>query len=342
MQDAKLKDRALGMDITRAVACAMVVLLHVSATYFYSFGPLWIPSLAFDALSRSCVPIFFMLSGALLLWQDEPPLRFYRKRASRIIPPLIFWTIVYVALFGDTSIPVIAQFGIYLTRPYGHLWYFYALFGLYLSAPYLGRMLRASSELESRIFLLLWFFFACILYQAGLIYARWWDPATFLGAQLFSGYLGLFVLGGYLRRYRPITTTGSRWICSVVFVGSSVATAFLTYSHSMHMGRPDESVYFGYRAPLVVVAAASAFAFLTSISQLPTRLAALVRVISDCSLGIYCLHVMIISFYIERLHLADAIHTTWFKMPILWAAIFSTAAIAVYLARKIPVLRRVA
>jgi surface polysaccharide O-acyltransferase-like enzyme len=249
---------------------------------------------------------------------------------------------VYATLFGDTSVPVIAQIGFYLTRPYGHLWYFYALFGLYLSAPYLGKMLRASSERESRIFLLLWFFFASVLYQVRLLCAPWWDPTTFLGTQLFSGYIGLFVLGGYLRRYRPITTNSSRWLCSLLFVASSSATAILTFSHSMHIGRPDESAYFGYLAPLVVVAAASAFALLTSIKWLPTRVAGLVKVISDCSLGIYCLHVMIISFYIEHLHLQDAMHTTWFKVPILWGAVFGSAAVAVYLIRKIPLLRRVA
>ena len=330
------------MDVTRAAGCAMVVMLHVSATFFYAFGPLWIPAITFDALVRGCVPIFFMLSGALLLAKDEPILPFYRRRVLRIVPPLVFWTIVYVYLFGDRSIPLADQIGYYMTRAYGHLWYFYTLLGLYLSAPYLRKMLRASSEREIRIFLFLWFFFACILYQVRVLYAAWWDPTNFLGVQLFSGYLGFFVLGAYLQQYRPVTTTGGRWACALLFLGSSLASGILTFQHSLHVGKPDESFYFGYLSPLVAIAAAAAFSFFTSITSLPNWLAVAVRVVSDCSLGIYCLHVMIISYYVEHLHMPEALHTTWFKIPILWAAIFGTATLAIYVARKVPLFRRVA
>src|ERR1700754_3409669 len=133
MQDAKCNDRSFGMDVTRAVACAMVVLLHIASTYFYSFEPQWIPSDIFDSLTRGAVPIFFMLSGALLLRKDLPIVSFYRKRALRIVPPLVFWTVVYVYLFADTSIPLLNQIAHYLIKPYGHLWSFYTAFGLYHS-----------------------------------------------------------------------------------------------------------------------------------------------------------------------------------------------------------------
>ncbi|MEX1829921.1 acyltransferase [Luteibacter sp. CQ10] len=342
MRSAETRERAFGMDVTRAAACAMVVLLHVAATYFYSFGPLWIPALIYDAFTRGCVPIFIMLSGALLLPKEEPISLFFRKRAFRIIPPLVFWTIVYVSLFGERSVSLSDQLGTYLTRPYGHLWYFYVLIGLYLSAPYLGKMFRASNERETRIFLILWFFFACVLEQLRIIYSPQFKPETVFGTQLFSGYLGFFVLGAYLQQYGKIATPKRRWTCVIAFTGASAATACLTYVHSMHVGKPEESFYFSYLTPLVAVAGMSAFAFFSSITSLPNYLATPIAMISDCSLGIYCVHVMIISFFVERLHMADFFHTTWFKIPLLWAAIFLSATSLIYLVRKIPLMRYVA
>jgi surface polysaccharide O-acyltransferase-like enzyme len=318
-----------------------MVVLHVSATYFYTFGPLWVPSTILDSLSRGAVPIFFMISGALLLWKEEPILPFYRKRVLRIVPPLVFWTIAYVYLFGDRSTPFVEHVAHYLVAPYGHLWYFYAALGLYLSAPYLGKLLRASTETEIQILLAIWFFVACVLNQIRVLYAKSWDPPTILGAQLFSGYIGFFLLGAYLEKHRPVTSVTGRWTCLLVFCVSSAVIAFVTYLYSAHLGRPNES-FFIYQTPLVAIASVSAFAFFTSIRQLPKPLAELVRLISDCSLGIYCLHPMIMSLYLERMHMGDALHATWFKIPILWAAIFGSAAVVIHVARKIPLVRRVA
>ncbi|HEV7777689.1 MAG TPA: acyltransferase family protein [Luteibacter sp.] len=341
MQDTRSGDRSLGMDVTRAAACAMVVLLHISAGNFYSFGPFWVPADIYDSLSRVAVPIFFMLSGALLLWRDEPILPFYRKRVLRVVLPLIFWTCVYVYMFGDRSVPIIDSVTHYLTVPYGHLWYFYAALGLYLSAPYLGKILRASTDTEIRVFLALWFFVACGLNQFRNLHATSWDPTTIFGAQMFSGYLGYFVIGAYLARNRPVTSTAGRWYCILTFLASSTATAYLTYLYSMHIGKPSE-LFFVFQAPLVAVAAVAAFAFFTSITSLPRPLATPVKLISDCSLGIYCLHPMIILFYLNHTHVGDNFHITWLRVPVLWAAIFGSTTVVIYVARKVRLIRRVA
>lgn len=341
MQEAKAQSRSLGMDVTRAVACAMVVLLHTAATFFYSFGPSWIASDVFNSASRASVPMFFMLSGALLLWKEEPIFPFYRRRVLRIMPPLVIWTAIYVYLFRDTSPPLLEQVSHYLMAPYGHLWYFYVALGLGLAAPYLGKILRNSTELEMRVFLVLWFFFACVLNQLRLLYAIKWDPITLWGAQAFAGYIGFFVLGAYLTKQSAIIPRSRRLVAAIVFAMSSAAIAYATYRHSVEVGKPNE-IFFVYQTPLIAIAGASAFRFFASINELPAPVASVVRAVSDSSLGIYCLHPMIISYYVERLNLAGDIHSAWLKIPVLWTATFGTAAVAIFLARKIPLVRRIA
>ena len=57
------------IDLLRAVACLCVVMLHVSAAYvFKGVGSrdFWVGNLV-DSASRAGVPLFVMISGALML-----------------------------------------------------------------------------------------------------------------------------------------------------------------------------------------------------------------------------------------------------------------------------------
>lgn len=333
--------RSPAMDVTRAVACAMVVLVHTAATYFYAFGPMWLPSVTYDAVARAAVPIFFMLSGALLLWKDEPIPTFYRRRASRVVPPLVFWTVVYVVVFGDRSVSWTAHVAHYLMEPYRHLWYFYVALGLYLSAPFLSRMLRASTPAETRVFLMLWFLVSCVLNQVRLLVSEDWDPPSFLGVQLFSGFVGYFVLGAYLTRYASVVSPADRWRCLLVFVASVGGIVVATCLYSGYRGEPNE-FFFAYQTPLVAMSSVSAFVWLTTITRVPTPLMTPIRWIADGSLGIYGLHPMILWLYVEHLRVDNDLTTRWARIPIVWLAVLVSTALVIHLARKIPLLRRVA
>ncbi len=62
-------NRIFYIDMLRVVACIFVVMIHSSATYVVkdigSFN-FWIGNFL-DSISRSGVPIFIMISGALML-----------------------------------------------------------------------------------------------------------------------------------------------------------------------------------------------------------------------------------------------------------------------------------
>lgn len=334
-------DKDIGIDIARAAACAMVVLLHVAATYFYSFGPLWVPALVFDSFTRSCVPVFFMISGALLLWKDEPIAIFYRKRALRVLPPLITWTVVYVYLYGDLSIGVTDLVIKYLMMPYGHLWYFYVILGLYLSSPFLGKILRNSTDGEVKIFLLLWFFIACILNSVKVLINKSWSPPTFLGAELFSGYIGFFVAGAILARKQIARSLRSRCLWLLVFALASACICILTYKYSVYLDKPNEAFYV-YQTPLVAIAGSALFMVLISFRTIPRPISNVVRLVSNCSLGVYCLHPIVISFYLNRTGIFGVIDSSWLKIPFIWLSVIVTTLLAVYIIRLVPRFRIIA
>src|SRR3546814_2240779 len=84
------------MDTARVGACFMVVILHVAATRFGTFDDQWWASNFYDSLARSCVPLFLMITGVLLLGKQESLPAFLSKRFARILPPLLFWSLFYM------------------------------------------------------------------------------------------------------------------------------------------------------------------------------------------------------------------------------------------------------
>lgn len=95
------------VSLARVIAAFAVVILHVSACVFppdLQLGTAnWWWANGYDAATRWAVPVFVMISGGLLLvpGKKESLALFYKKRLSRILVPLIFWSILYLSLTAD-------------------------------------------------------------------------------------------------------------------------------------------------------------------------------------------------------------------------------------------------
>src|SRR5690606_9146707 len=106
-----------------------------------------------DIAAVCAVPVFVMLSGALLL--DPSRYRghgtFLRKRAARLVPAVVFWHLWYWALISyrdDAVLPwddflVLAVNG----QLYTALYFFWIVIGLALLTPVLIGFVASSSRL---------------------------------------------------------------------------------------------------------------------------------------------------------------------------------------------------
>ena len=149
-------DRYARLDAARWLAAVAVVMLHGAATVVsdpaaYGSGA-WLAANLYDSAARWCVPVFVMISGALLLDPERPQdaRRFYSRRVARICAPLLFWTLFY--LLWRTALDWIDDGRLDLSfwprklahgEPYYHLWYLYMIVGLYLFAPLVRALARA-------------------------------------------------------------------------------------------------------------------------------------------------------------------------------------------------------
>jgi fucose 4-O-acetylase-like acetyltransferase len=97
-----IMNRVLWIDLIRVVSAFFVVMIHVCVRV--SGGAeengnslAWlIAHCGFSSFNLLAVPLFIMISGALLLDRNEEPMTFYRKRFGKILLPFIAWSSIYL------------------------------------------------------------------------------------------------------------------------------------------------------------------------------------------------------------------------------------------------------
>lgn len=147
--------RLLYLDIVRLIACLMVIVMHapIPSVRAETHGAFLVQS---SYLTAPSVPLFFMVSGALLLPCKERVSagKYLMNRLGKIISPAVIFSFFYIALRHNWqsvwSIPFSAQ-------GHGVLWFVYTLIGLYLLIPIISPWLRNASKGEVELYLGLWF-----------------------------------------------------------------------------------------------------------------------------------------------------------------------------------------
>ncbi|MGB2080006.1 MAG: acyltransferase, partial [Vibrio sp.] len=100
------KQRVFFFDLLRCVAAVAVIAIHVLAPYRDTLGVLpfnqWFTAVAVNGASRWAVPVFILISGALLLSDQRPfDLKYYvQRRLGKVLIPFIVWSIFYAYLSG--------------------------------------------------------------------------------------------------------------------------------------------------------------------------------------------------------------------------------------------------
>lgn len=294
-------DRLLYADGIRAYAAVSVVVIHVAADLVEWFPSLsrswwWIANII-DTVAGPAVPLFYMLSGMLLLdpAKKEPIRIFLMKRARRVLLPWLAWGIIYLcwrAFFhGEVMSWRVGIRAFVEGTIYSGFGFFYGLFGLYLATPILRVYIRNASRRDLNYFLGLWFLLVPL---AGWI-------TSFLGlevgvkATMGAQFAGYFVAGHALR---GITLNRKQLMFTLpVIAGLAAITSVGTYFLTVQRGRLDTEFY-NYLSPNVVLFAVLVFLILKSLpySQAFAKhrlLHSAVIATAASSLGIYFLNQLV-------------------------------------------------
>ena len=187
------KERIFYYDLLRAFAIIAVIICHLD----HFFGPLTTPAqviaqMTFHDIGDIGVPIFLMISGALLLNREYPSLSdFLKRRFSRIVYPFIFWIILILGqlyLHGYNSKFI---WNVFIGEP-SITWYFWTLIGIYLFIPVINSFVKEYGLKGVEYFLAIWFI--TMILNTFHSYPFW----SFFDLNMFAGFIGYPLLGYWL------------------------------------------------------------------------------------------------------------------------------------------------
>ncbi len=295
--------RIVAIDFIRVVAIALVVLLHASSPVMYQIATtppaVWNVHNLIDSATRICVPLFFMVSGFLLLGSNEQndlhPFRDVRKRLVKLLVPLVAWSVIYraVPIYMGGRWPTPGEIaGALVDLTQGalvyHLWFLYELAALYLLLPVLRRLFK-DTDRPAIYFACVWFFLLSLRFVSDL--TGWPLP---IANYITLGSTGYLVVGHLIRRHLTSPSPAFAVASLAVYIVLTGVTCHLTRIYSLGAGAYVE-LFHVYTTPNVVLMSVSAFVFLMFVGQRSVPAASrLVKSLSACTFGIYFVHVLIL------------------------------------------------
>lgn len=195
--------RILYLDEVRSLAIILVVLGHLIRQFSHDFASWQICSGVFS-LTRIGVPLFFTVSGALLLTRKHDIKSFLEKRFKRVFLPFAFWILVYVILgiviwqykLSFKYVFDIAFGAHQLSDPF---WFIWSLIGIYLLIPLLSSFIREYGDFGSKYLILITVILS-LLCSVGF-FTDQQIKQDFRVIYNFFSVLGYFILGSYIQNH---------------------------------------------------------------------------------------------------------------------------------------------
>ena len=317
------------LDVVRLVAMFTVVCCHSADPFnFYPGEPpanideikFW--GAAYGAFLRPCVPLFVMITGALLLPVRGEISAFYKKRISRVFWPFLIWSVIYnlfpwfTGLLGlnpeiildffpysgeeaarqslNVSLGYIAEMPLNFSLLDVHMWYIYLLIGLYLYLPIFSAWVEKASEKAKLWFLVAWGITGLLPYYYQFVSPYIWGGCAWNSFNMlyyFAGFNGYLLLGHYLRNLDwalgKILAIGLPMFVigyAVTFFGFRYITALPEFSDEML------ELFFTYCSLNVVMMTIPVFMLCKKVNFRSEGIRKALANLTLCGFGIYMIH----------------------------------------------------
>ena len=351
VEAVKEQGRTYCLDLLRAVACLLVVLLHVSALFVRSplnSAGFWLGNLL-ESVSRAGVGLFVMLSGRLMLDENYKYTREkLKKHLLKLLVFYVFWSCLYALCF-ELAWPLLKKEPVDLlqvawrvVQGHYHLWFIPMMMGLYLILPLLRLWVNKANIRYVRYFLILAVIFGFALPQGASVLSSVHPVFTRLSTLLDSwqihypvGFTAYFVLGWYLgqidfgkKKAVLALVTG----VTVTFAGTFLIRRFTAQT---------SFIFYEYLSLNVLLSVIGLFALFTRVytrKDYPQgQFGKLVGLVSRHSLGIYATHVAVMTvanYILPQIHPAV-------NIPVLYIVSVAGALAASVILSKLPLLKKV-
>ena len=341
------------LDVVRVVAITAVVTIHTAgpllkqARGIETSAAAWWLADAVDAACRWSVPVFVMVSGALMLdpARVRPLREFYRRRARRILAPLTVWTVFYLVwrttVLGDElswrdSLRLTA-----VGDPFLHLYFLFVMAGLAAVTPFLQVLVRGCSRRA------LWALAGLALAGGALdqLLVRVVGAGEPNAVTRFLPFVGYYVAGWLLRDVVPRGAARRRLAC-LALLGIASAAVLAGVAASGGRFSPLSGYAFDYLSPPVAASALAAFPLLHALVLRAPRLldgrsGAALRRGADLSFGVFLLHPLVLDPLARWLPTPTTAPATAAYLLAVVLTVVAAAGLLTLVGRRVPYLRAV-
>ena len=324
----KQNDHIVWLDVIRFIAMFTVVCCHCADPF--NFYPGTAPNIeqikfwgaAYGAFLRPCVPLFVMITGALLLPVRGDASAFYKKRIPRVFFPFLIWSVIYdlfpwfTGVLGlqpslildffpysgeevmeqslSVSLGYIAQIPFNFSLLAVHMWYIYLLIGLYLYMPIFSAWVEKASEKAKLWFLAAWGVTLLLPYYNEYVSEYLWGSCSWNSFGMmyaFAGFNGYLLLGHYLKNLDwPI---GKILAIGIPMFVIGYCVTFFGFRHMT--GLPEYTdkmleLFFTYCSLNVVMMTAPVFMLAKKVTVRSEVVKRALANLTVCGFGIYMVH----------------------------------------------------
>jgi probable poly-beta-1,6-N-acetyl-D-glucosamine export protein len=289
----------------RALASLMVLLVHVSATYFYQQGEQYNDYTFFiNQISRFGTPMFALISGFLLFYQTRKKgfnlKKFISSRLTKVGIPFIVWSSFYF-LFTHFILEInplkdgmeIFLINFFSGNAFYHLYFIAIVFQFYLIFPLL-------QYVRSKV---VWLFLLLMAAMINLYFLKVDVSSQFDGtlAELFSQraflpeWIYFFIFGGFLAYYwEPLLAISRKF--KIALSIAAVTTIVLAVMEYRSVGSiPSNRATNIINIPILTLFLAGIMDDVRKVGFLDKFL----KEIGSLSMAIYLVHPFIINMFIR-------------------------------------------
>lgn len=187
------KTRIKYYDTLRFLAIISIIALH-TIQVFHGQKHIGDNLYSFNEIVRFGVPVFLMITGALLLNREIKIGEFFKRRLNRLVYPFIFYLILHRILLyyiGTHHNPDLLWR--VFSLPFRFNWYFWLIIGVYLLIPVINKFIQNADMKELEYFICV-ILFGSLFYQIMLFL----DLKHCVDMSFFIGPVAYVVLGYYL------------------------------------------------------------------------------------------------------------------------------------------------
>jgi len=342
-------------DLLRLMAIIGIIFCHTSV--YYVIGDMgsfnFYISSFYDCLRDFSVPVFVMLSGALLLNRKDSLIPFFKKRLSRILIPFIFWAAMYVIysfIYIRKSAILEDAINIFLGKgnTFGVIfWFVWMIIIVYIAIFIINKAVeRFDLDKKFMDILAVLSVLFIILTDFHLLSVPFFPLLTY-----FASFVSYSIIGYFL--------SSNSFIFNRISANKSVLILFISslllYSYYICTFVVPQSmlnrgfVYLGYFTVIILAISSLVFLLFKYLDRTEimnrfkhSKYGHAVTSLSQYSYGIYLAHYLIL--HLLLLILNPYLHITSFNsiiaIPVIVALVFAVSVIILSTMDKIPVLNK--